>query len=1784
MDNTNNNSFNNGFNNNLNGINKEDFNNFLRSFNERNLDMIDTAINRIVDALERERETISPLNGLMNTIGLGLNDNRKELSKMLDELIEIKNISNRLNENEIKIKDSIGNINVTSDFIDKYNKIADKFKEETTKEKLNDYFQNKDERNKKEAKLNNNQNLLNSFGIDKFDYDELINNSQGIDANSFFKLLGQYSKQKRIGFDEISDDLANSLDDTYRDFWESIKNRFYITNKKQLKSIVDEFNEIPRINSESAKLVEEIEELSTSISDFEVKLNNVNFEGERIIDDYNNQISQTLYNHGIFADVENDPINDIISKINDEVSKATEKRAKNENIIAQIEGELADLETQLQRLENQYPDEITRPTNINDEIDDLKSKIDFKNDEIEKANASNVNVDDLKKVIDLLNERDALEKELIDNKKVLDEIQVSQRIGEVEEIVDLRHEELDTNKELLETQLKLEESEANKGKIIKENLAALDDINRKRREEERLIRRGANRLAAIQGTYHAIKETLGKTLGIWMEYEDTTFRIARGMGLNREQAQALTTANIKNVEKLAIAYGVSKDAIMKLQQGITDATQRNIILTREQTENLLALSKIADEATVSEAVESGAQLGISINDSMAKLALTQEKARAFGLNAAKASQAFAKNMHLASTYSFRNGTNGLANMLLLSQKLRFNMESITSAADKFQDIEGSIETAAKIQMLGGSYARNFSNPMAIMYEATSDIESFTERIVRTVKDKGIFNRETGEVSVAPIDKAFIREFASAIGMSFDEVMKMVNSQVRNANVDNEINKNQNFSEIEKSFIETNAEWNSVNKRFELAILDQNGKEVGTKAVSSITKEDIDQIQTNTIDEKNMFKDTRQIRNAVLQIAKRQGIQMTSLSERKEGFQNATAATIADFTDSTGLGRGISNLAMNYSTPAGNFLSNMGSTIGGVLVGGTLLGGLFRYTPLGRNLMAGFNKKLGGGGFGSGEGAKPSGGGARPTSTTASTATSGSTTSKVGWRENNRIKTNNWLGKKGVSAKGISRINKVGGKLGWAALAGIGNEIGKTTGLWNEGSGADKTLSTIGDIGTGAMIGNLIVPGLGGIVGGALGGIYGVYKNFGDDIKGWFSGKDKKDEALAKKTEESGDAINSEFGSDSVYYAAATSILAMQDPLVRIASKNPTTVVRVTPQEQSVGNINNTTMEQLASVSESFDTIQENISNITSSVGNIEQTTLSSTELLKEVNTNNVNLASTQMESITKAFNDFISSDAYLASINTFVDNITKNQQSTNLNANNANFTTIDNGGDIDTKINEIGGDVISSKISELAIAYATKAIEMVNGTSVNAIYTAAINKTISDIANNDAFFTNNGVTNDGSVRKAIIIDNNNIDYTENASNNLQNGVNTSEIYNSAISKTVNDVAHKENVLHNAILKGQYNSIFNIGKDMPNAYYTFPYDTNDPLASEYLYNSNGNIYNTFSNNPINDVIANNSLFTKNGITKQGDYHKVILIDNNGVEYNENSANEWSRNGVSYNDIVRTHYNNIFGTNDNFIDAHYTIPYNTNDPSVTSYLYGDNRSIFSTSNNARNKVNNNASGIYNFGGNNFSNTENGFGGYSVNGENVSMNINGGNANNLFSVVSNKGDRLNNMVYGRGDEITNNIETSTDGNLNSVYPISSDGNIFNKYGISNTDVINGIEPKEPNIAPITNVGGATEIAPSNNTVNNYNNSPFNQQQWQYMQPNNASMDVNINGTIRLQGDNGIANMDIVDMIERNPTLRSRIIEIIVDGMYRKFGYGRNYMNYHSIKQGGAYDIRNT
>jgi hypothetical protein len=88
-----------------------------------------------------------------------------------------------------------------------------------------------------------------------------------------------------------------------------------------------------------------------------------------------------------------------------------------------------------------------------------------------------------------------------------------------------------------------------------------------------------------------------------------------------------------------------------------------------------------------------------------------------GLDAVKFSEKVAKNLSMANKLSFKNGIDGIIKMTALSEKLGFNLQSVEQAASHFMDLDKAIENAAQMQMLGGSAAANFGNPLTAAYEA-----------------------------------------------------------------------------------------------------------------------------------------------------------------------------------------------------------------------------------------------------------------------------------------------------------------------------------------------------------------------------------------------------------------------------------------------------------------------------------------------------------------------------------------------------------------------------------------------------------------------------------------------------------------------------------------------------------------------------------------------------------------------------------------------------------------------------------------------------------------------------------------------------------------------------------------------------------------------------------------------------------------------------------------------------------------------------------------------------------
>lgn len=410
--------------------------------------------------------------------------------------------------------------------------------------------------------------------------------------------------------------------------------------------------------------------------------------------------------------------------------------------------------------------------------------------------------------------------------------------------------------------------------------------------------KSSNILDAIVTSLKSAFGVIKSGANYWIEYNDMAVKSGRAIGMNSKQLRAHNLSLLSETKRIAAAYGISGEQMIKLQNSYAESTNRAIILTRDETENLAAMTRLAGDGVVNEMVGTMDKFGASTDVAMYHLEKSMKTAMRFGLTASKMSEALVKNIGLAQRYTFKNGIDGVTKMTALSQTLRFNMESIASAADKFSTIEGAISTSANLQVLGGSYAANFSNPMAMMYKALNDFEGFTETIVDTWGSKGVFNRETGVVEIGSFDKRLIQESAKQLGISYEESMTIAQRNVINKEIGSQINKMENFSDNDKAAISNLARYDASDGQFKVNYYVAGQGKV-EKNVSDITQNDMQDILADTSIEEAIQDDTSDIRKNIdsfLNGTKDRAVESTSYKERRDGFKEAGRAIFAEGAD------------------------------------------------------------------------------------------------------------------------------------------------------------------------------------------------------------------------------------------------------------------------------------------------------------------------------------------------------------------------------------------------------------------------------------------------------------------------------------------------------------------------------------------------------------------------------------------------------------------------------------------------------------------------------------------------------------------------------------------------------------------------------------------------------------------------------------------------------------------------------------------------------------------------
>jgi len=434
----------------------------------------------------------------------------------------------------------------------------------------------------------------------------------------------------------------------------------------------------------------------------------------------------------------------------------------------------------------------------------------------------------------------------------------------IEEIKRLK----DLHKQLL-ANYKTEEDNLKKQKTLYDNSESeLDLLRKKQLDIENKAEVRAERLNTaftITSTVVSKIAQYGKqVLDTALQTESVTSKLAANYGLSQKEASKLKN-NIAKASAYTAMIGVKTEDLVKMQSGYSDETGRSVVLSKENL-RLMSDMAVATGFGVEEASGFMANMdlfGLSIASSSMMMNDLINNAKKQGVSASVAAKKVNDNLKLANSYIFKNGVKGLMDMTSYAIKMRINMDEVAKLADKVSTPEGALETAAALQSLGGAYS-SLSDPIQLLNESLNNMEGLTKRYEAMTTSMMRFSRETGEISFAggSIDMMRAKEAAKAMGVSYDEMVKVARTKAKREAISQTITFNPQMNEDDKDLISSMAEFNKKSGKWEVSVYNKERDEYIAEEIGRLSKEQIASLRPTEVQIKDVARNTQGIHDMI----------------------------------------------------------------------------------------------------------------------------------------------------------------------------------------------------------------------------------------------------------------------------------------------------------------------------------------------------------------------------------------------------------------------------------------------------------------------------------------------------------------------------------------------------------------------------------------------------------------------------------------------------------------------------------------------------------------------------------------------------------------------------------------------------------------------------------------------------------------------------------------------------------------------------------------------------------
>jgi hypothetical protein len=303
-----------------------------------------------------------------------------------------------------------------------------------------------------------------------------------------------------------------------------------------------------------------------------------------------------------------------------------------------------------------------------------------------------------------------------------------------------------------------------------------------------------------------IGESLGKAFTDAIDYrqiskiiedvDEKTTGVIKKFGQGRDQIDNLKISMSDAVVEVT-KLGGGFDAILKIQNQVSDSFGRNLVVSSEAYKDLFAAQEVMGPMADS-LITDLKDVGISLYQSSGEIQKIMDRAREIGVSAQKVGAEVASNLDLMNKYTFQGGVDGLAKMAAQAINMRVSIRDIGNTMDKAFNPESAIEMAASLQRLGIAQS-DLLDPLRLMDLAQNDPAELQNQIVEMSKQFATLN-EKGQFEILPGAKRQMEEVEKAMGMTQGTLAKMALSSAELNDKMSKIRFTGNFTEEEKTMI------------------------------------------------------------------------------------------------------------------------------------------------------------------------------------------------------------------------------------------------------------------------------------------------------------------------------------------------------------------------------------------------------------------------------------------------------------------------------------------------------------------------------------------------------------------------------------------------------------------------------------------------------------------------------------------------------------------------------------------------------------------------------------------------------------------------------------------------------------------------------------------------------------------------------------------------------------------------------------------------------------------------